>query len=139
MEPAVPLYEPRPVEESVDQPEPDPYEDSGDSSYTSAADAIGSSSIESDNSNEDRLRKKMTTQEQEQQIWMNGVIEAEMRKHDIKVQSEWDELIKSARTNPSPFNVVNATQDIFFNMSEALAPYFMKKAKLSMKLETVTA
>lgn len=66
-----------------------------------------------------------------------SLIELKKRKNDVEVQSGWDEIIKAARTNPSPFNVVNASQDKFFNMSNALSPYFYKKSKPPMKLKSV--
>ncbi|VEN44384.1 unnamed protein product [Callosobruchus maculatus] len=66
-----------------------------------------------------------------------SLIEAKKRKNMAEVQSDWDRLILEAREKPSPFNLVKVPQSNFFNMSEALKPYFLSNSKPPMKIKGV--
>lgn len=66
-----------------------------------------------------------------------SLVEAKKRKNTAEVQSDWDRLISAAREKPSPFRVVNIQQSDFFNMSDALKPFFMPNTKPPMKIKSV--
>lgn len=56
------------------------------------------------------------------------------KKFSPEVPSDWDKIISEVRRYPSPFKVVPVTQDDFFDMKQALTPYFLKTPKPALKL-----
>lgn len=54
-----------------------------------------------------------------------------------EVQSDWDHLIKEAREKPSPFEVINVSQDDFLNINKGLEPYFFKQSRPAMKIKGI--
>ncbi|KAF2889455.1 hypothetical protein ILUMI_16718, partial [Ignelater luminosus] len=55
----------------------------------------------------------------------------------VEVPKEWDKLILTAREKPSPFEVVNLTQESFFNIKAATEKYFLKLAKPFIKIKSI--
>ncbi|KAF2904550.1 hypothetical protein ILUMI_01627 [Ignelater luminosus] len=55
------------------------------------------------------------------------------RMERVEVPEEWDKLIFKAREKPSFFEVVNLTQESFFNIKK----YFLKLAKPSIKIKSI--
>lgn len=51
-----------------------------------------------------------------------------------EVPSDWDEIIRDARKHPSPFKVIPVTQDMFFNIKDAIMPYFLKVPRPALRL-----
>jgi hypothetical protein len=53
------------------------------------------------------------------------------RKEIVDVPREWDDIIHSARRNPSPFKVVKPVEkgNIFHNMQASLCPHFLPNPK----------
>ena len=64
-----------------------------------------------------------------------ALIEKKKRRNSPEVPEDWDALIKEARVKPSPFVVVNMTQDMFFNIQNARSSYFLKvpRPKLGLR------
>ncbi|VVC94111.1 unnamed protein product [Leptidea sinapis] len=54
-----------------------------------------------------------------------------------ELPSDWDNIIKDSRKHPSPFKVIPVEQDMFFNIKEAVSPYFLKVPKPALKLRQV--
>lgn len=57
------------------------------------------------------------------------------KKHTIETPEEWEDLIKTARKHPSPFEVKSITPDMFFDLKKALEPYFIKTCKPATKIK----
>ena len=64
-----------------------------------------------------------------------ALIEKKKRRNSPEVPEDWDALIKEARVKPSPFVVVNMTQDMFFNIQNVCSSYFLKvpRPKLGLR------
>lgn len=52
----------------------------------------------------------------------------------VETHAEWDAIIESCRSSPTPFNVIKASQDMFFNMKAATESYFTKTPRPAVKL-----
>ncbi|CAH2100920.1 unnamed protein product [Euphydryas editha] len=51
-----------------------------------------------------------------------------------EIPVDWDKIIEAARKYPTPFKVVTTTHDFFFNMKDALSPYFLKVPRPALRL-----
>ncbi|KAF2879007.1 hypothetical protein ILUMI_27165 [Ignelater luminosus] len=54
-----------------------------------------------------------------------------------EVPEEWNKLILKAREKPSSFEVVNLTQESFFNIKAATEKDFLKLVKPSIKIKSI--
>lgn len=63
-----------------------------------------------------------------------ALIEKKKRISSPEVPEHWDQLIRESREKPSPFTVINMTQDKFFDIQKACSPYFLKSPRPSLGL-----
>lgn len=64
-----------------------------------------------------------------------SIVEKKKRKATIETPEEWDNLLRSCRSKPSPFNVVNVDQSDLCNIKEAVQPFFLKNPRPAVKLK----
>ncbi|XP_065210875.1 uncharacterized protein LOC135843676 [Planococcus citri] len=58
------------------------------------------------------------------------------KKSDCETPNDWAEVIKNARKNPSPFNVIRFAWDDFINFNESLQPFFLKTSRPPMQIKS---
>ncbi|KAF2884932.1 hypothetical protein ILUMI_21242 [Ignelater luminosus] len=61
-----------------------------------------------------------------------ALIVKKKRIHSPEIPEEWDLLIREAREKPSQLNVVNMSQDMFFNIQKACSSYYLKSPRPSL-------
>lgn len=54
----------------------------------------------------------------------------------IEVPTAWDNVIKNARHNPSPFIVTNVDQSMIYNIADVVSPFFLKSARPPVNIKT---
>ncbi|CAH2010683.1 unnamed protein product [Acanthoscelides obtectus] len=64
-----------------------------------------------------------------------ALIEKKKRRNSPDVPEDWDALIQEAMVKPSPFVVVNISQNMFFIIQNACSSYFLKthRPKLGLR------
>lgn len=65
-----------------------------------------------------------------------SLIERHKKTATVEIPQEWDNIIRNARENPTPFNVINVSQNMIFNVVDSFAPYFLQQPRPPVKIKT---
>jgi hypothetical protein len=66
-----------------------------------------------------------------------SLTEVKKRKNADEVQNDWNELIKQARQNQSPFKPLKVDRGDLFDIFKLLAPYFLNQLRLPVKIKGI--
>lgn len=65
-----------------------------------------------------------------------SLIEKHKRTETVEMPKEWKNVIRNARSKPSPFTVTDVNQSMILNVSEAVTSFFLNSARPPVKIKT---
>lgn len=66
-----------------------------------------------------------------------AIISKKKEKVTVETPQEWDNIIATSRSKPTPFTLVNVDQSNLYDVKKTVEPYFLKTPKPPLKLKTL--